>query len=237
MRVPSDGGQRGFLILDITEDYLMGSVGANYSFDNFKYQIIRGRIVNMAPLANPNHGTVSGKLYRIFGNYLETLNCNKCKAYHDNNYLRLDLMQKQMDIKLPEECRSDKFVPDVMVICDTSIDTMKGVVGVPALIIEVLSLSTAEYDRKIKKDIYELIGVPEYWIVDPANKLIELYALKDGKYDLIKVHGKYTEEELERIEIDYRELGKTFEVITEFSPHSFPDMTVRIDEVFMGLIE
>ena len=215
----------------------MDSVAAKNKFDNFKYQIIKGRIVNMPPLANPNHGTVSGKLYRIFGNYFEMLDGGKCKAYHDNNYLRLDLMQKQMGIKLPEECRSDKFIPDVMVICDPSIDTMKGVVGVPTLIIEVLSLSTAEYDKKTKKDIYELIGVPEYWIVDPANKMIELYALKEGKYDLIKVHGKYTEEDLERIEDEYRETGKFFEIITEFSPYSFPDMTIKIDEVFKNLIE
>ena len=114
---------------------------------------------------------------------------------------------------------------------------MKGVTGVPALIVEVLSLGTAEYDRKIKKDIYEIIGVPEYWIADPASKSIEIYILKDSKYDLFKIYHKYSQDDIERIEEERRDIGKSLEIITEFSPYSFPDMVVEIDRIFRDLIE
>jgi len=57
-----------------------------------KYQIIRGRVVtNMAPLANPNHGRISNKINIRFSNYLEG---KQCTVYHDNNYLLLDVIQK-----------------------------------------------------------------------------------------------------------------------------------------------
>jgi Uma2 family endonuclease len=32
-------------------------------------------------------------------------------------------------------------------------------------------------------------GVPEYWIVDPANRVIEVYRLADGIYGLEQVAG------------------------------------------------
>ena len=41
------------------------------------------------------------------------------------------------------------------------------------LFVEVLSRSTARYDRGAKREFYARIGVPEYWIVHPASRLVE----------------------------------------------------------------
>ena len=41
------------------------------------------------------------------------------------------------------------------------------------LVIEVLSPTTARYDRQLKRRRYQRAGVPEYWIVDPDARLIE----------------------------------------------------------------
>ena len=49
--------------------------------------------------------------------------------------------------------------------------------GVPDLLIEVLSPSTAAYDRNIKKDVYAGAGVPEYVIVDLAARTLSHYRL------------------------------------------------------------
>jgi Uma2 family endonuclease len=57
--------------------------------------------------------------------------------------------------------------------------------GAPDLVVEVLSPSTAYYDLKHKKSIYEKNGVKEYWIVFPEQKVIEVFVLKDGKYSLL----------------------------------------------------
>lgn len=51
--------------------------------------------------------------------------------------------------------------------------------GVPDLIVEVLSPSNRRYDRRIKFEVYEEVGVPEYWLVDPMERSVTIYVLDD----------------------------------------------------------
>ena len=60
----------------------------------------------------------------------------------------------------------------------------KIVLGAPDLVVEVLSKSTAFYDRGDKKDIYEKYGVREYWLIDQKNKTIEIYAFENQRFKL-----------------------------------------------------
>lgn len=48
--------------------------------------------------------------------------------------------------------------------------------GAPDLVIEILSPSTARRDRGIKFDLYQQHGVREYWIAEPEQKYVEVYA-------------------------------------------------------------
>ncbi|MHA7747216.1 MULTISPECIES: Uma2 family endonuclease [Paenibacillus] len=68
----------------------------------------------------------------------------------------------------------------------------KGCNGAPALIIEVLSPSTALKDFNEKFNLYQKYGVQEYWIVDPGNRTAHVYYLQDGSY---QVRHLYTEQE------------------------------------------
>lgn len=54
----------------------------------------------------------------------------------------------------------------------------------PDIAVEVLSPSTAAVDRGRKMRIFATYGVPEYWIVDPLRKRIDVHALEDGAYRL-----------------------------------------------------
>lgn len=45
----------------------------------------------------------------------------------------------------------------------------------PDLVVEILSKSTAKYDRGIKLTDYAAHGVREYWIIDPAHEVVEQY--------------------------------------------------------------
>jgi Uma2 family endonuclease len=66
-------------------------------------------------------------------------------------------------------------------------------VGVPALIVEVISPSSIRLDRTVKFDTYEQVGVAEYWLVDPKAHLVEVYTLARGEYALF---GQYTGDEV-----------------------------------------
>jgi Uma2 family endonuclease len=68
--------------------------------------------------------------------------------------------------------------PDLVVVLDKHASILKDVIrGVPDLVLEVLSPSTAAMDRGLKMEMYARYGVPEYWIADPEQKAIEIYRL------------------------------------------------------------
>jgi Uma2 family endonuclease len=54
--------------------------------------------------------------------------------------------------------------------------------GAPSLVLEVSSPGTTTYDRHEKLLAYARAGVPEYWLVDPLGKTLEILRLHDGRY-------------------------------------------------------
>jgi Uma2 family endonuclease len=78
------------------------------------------------------------------------------------------------------------------------------------LIVEVADSSLA-YDRETKGPLYASCGVEEYWIVDVNARTVEVY-------------DQPSEERYERV----RRYGREEQV----APAAFPDIVVRIDELF-----
>ncbi len=64
--------------------------------------------------------------------------------------------------------------PDVGVF-DAPVPAHTKYAGVPAVVFEVLSPSTARIDRKRKPALYLRAGVREVWIVDPDSGAIEIH--------------------------------------------------------------
>ena len=66
------------------------------------------------------------------------------------------------------------FQPDVVVLRERPpLDARD--VGIPLLVVEVLSASTAERDRGVKRRRLLAAGVEEVWLVDPASRSIECH--------------------------------------------------------------
>ena len=80
--------------------------------------------------------------------------------------------------------------------------------GAPTLVVEVLSPSTAQLDVGEKFDIYEKMGVKEYWLVDQAL-FVQVYRLENGKFVRQGVFGlddKFVSQVLGDVEVDVRKL-------------------------------
>lgn len=141
--------------------------------DNTRYELYDGQPV---ALASPSdvHQSISMALSVQLGSYLMGKKCNVYAA--------------PFDVRLfEEEGESPENVdtvlqPDLMVVCDQNKIDRHGVHGVPDLVIEILSPGTAQYDRLVKFNLYQRAGVREYWIVDPAARVVSVYTLKDGYY-------------------------------------------------------
>lgn len=59
----------------------------------------------------------------------------------------------------------------------------------PDWVCEVLSPSTARYDKLSKLQVYAENKVSHYWIVDPINKVLEVFVLDSGSYRVGPVFG------------------------------------------------
>ncbi len=58
--------------------------------------------------------------------------------------------------------------------------------GAPLLAVEVLSPSTAKYDRGAKRQRYQAAGVGQYWIVDLDARLIERWRPGDQRPEILR---------------------------------------------------
>ena len=68
--------------------------------------------------------------------------------------------------------------PDISVICDPNKITEKGVDGAPDFIIEIVSPGTQNKDYGVKLFKYRTAGVREYWIVNPAREIVNVYCFE-----------------------------------------------------------
>ncbi len=76
--------------------------------------------------------------------------------------------------------------PDLLFISNERARILKekNVQGTPDLVVEILSKSTRRRDERLKLERYDLFGVLEYWIVDPAKEGVKVYRREGGRLRL-----------------------------------------------------
>lgn len=55
----------------------------------------------------------------------------------------------------------------------------------PILVVEVLSPSTARYDRGLKRRFYQRAGVPQYWVVDVDGHVVERWRPGEDRPEIL----------------------------------------------------
>lgn len=177
--------------------------------DVWAEELIGGEIVAMSP-APTNHNRVSGNLRCIFGDYLQG---KSCEAFGVSEF-----------VYLTDE---DVFLPDCTIVCDAKKVWEDGIHGAPDLVVEVLSLSTARYDRGRKMSVYAKCGVREYWIVDPRSKTVEQYLPDGDHFALHDVYSVHSDPVLPGSKPE-----KRLTPAAEFKCTLFDDLVIRLEDVF-----
>ena len=57
--------------------------------------------------------------------------------------------------------------------------------GIPLLVVEILSPSSARHDRITKRRRYQRTGVPEYWVVDLDARIVERWRPGDERPEVL----------------------------------------------------
>jgi Uma2 family endonuclease len=130
-----------------------------------RYEVIDDELV-VTPSPTPQHQRIVRRLILALGSFVEDHNLG-------------EIFPAPLDVVLAE---GDYFEPDLLFVTKSRSDRYsdRGIEGPPDLVVEILSPSTAARDRGIKLDRYRLFGVPEYWIVDPDERRIEVWDLAGG---------------------------------------------------------
>lgn len=155
----------------------------------YRYEYIDGEIYLLAS-PRTSHQVAMTKLFGILINWFEGKKCIPIAAPYDLTLWR-DIDKNRMDDELDTKSESESDVqssvkpsivqPDLMVICDLEekLNDNGYYIGVPALVIEIVSESTQSRDYVKKLDLYMSCGVQEYWIVNPLNKSITIFHFED----------------------------------------------------------
>ena len=138
--------------------------------DEIRRELIDGKLYVMSPSPTWIHQGITVDLVRQFANFLEGKPSKVFTA--------------PFDVRLNADTADNTVVqPDVVIICDEKkLDYKGGCIGVPDLMIEVLSPSTVIRDKSVKLKTYLKAGVREYWIVDPVGCTVTVHILEDSKY-------------------------------------------------------
>ncbi len=160
------------------------SIGA---FDNERLELLFGMLVRMSPQGAAHFEAIT-RLYRVL--LLAVGN-------------RADV-RSQGPLALSDDSEPE---PDVMILPVG--DYSKELPSRALLVVEV-SASTLMDDRQLKGPLYAAAGVPEYWIVNLGERVVEVYAGPTAS--------------------GYRERND-FGSNETISPAAFPDARVHIDDI------
>lgn len=145
-----------------------------------QYELIDGEL-HMVPAPRPYHQIVAGRIeYALRG-------------FARERHLG-EVIDAPCDVYFTEH---DVVQPDILFIAAVRMGIIKEkfVQGAPDLVVEILSPSTSEKDRRIKRRLYALHGVQEYWLVDPEARTVEVLVRQEGNLELRRTYTG--QEELE----------------------------------------
>ena len=130
--------------------------------DGNRYEIIAGELC-MTPAPRTAHQELVTRLTVLLANFVRENDLGEVLVgpvdllFGEGDYLESDLVFIRRE--------------------RSGIISERGIEGAPDLVIEVTSPATAGRDRGIKRERYAWFGVPEYWIIDPDLRQVEVYRM------------------------------------------------------------
>jgi Uma2 family endonuclease len=166
--------------------------------DGNRYELVHGELL-VSPAPRLWHQKVVGWIHQRLANYL------------DRYPGVAQVLLSPADITWGTQ--DDLAQPDVFVVPVSETTSNWDAIRTLLLAVEVLSPSTARYDRITKRRLYQEHGVATYWIVDPDARVVEVWHPDDTRPEIVTDVLRWrVVPEAEELEID---LARLFEGLPE----------------------
>ncbi|MEO5355935.1 MAG: Uma2 family endonuclease [Nitrospirae bacterium YQR-1] len=157
-------------------------------------EIINGEEI-MGPSPFGHHQRIVGTLQDIIRQHIKVTKSG-------------EVFLSPLDVILEEGI--NRVQPDILFIRTENMGIFQDWVrGVPDMVCEVISPGTYEKDTAVKRSIYEKYRVPEYWIVLPESKTVEILTIDGDNYKLhsfAALDGVVTSKAIEGLEVNIRDI-------------------------------
>lgn len=142
--------------------------------DGNRYEVIDGELF-VTPSPRPAHQGVAGNLVELLSPFVRRHKLGR-------------VYPGPIDVLFGP---GDYLVPDLVFVREQQRGTVtgRGVESPPDLVVEIISPSTADRDRGLKRERYAEFGVPEYWVIDPRLRRIEIYRAGEGRFPRLVSSG------------------------------------------------
>jgi Uma2 family endonuclease len=159
--------EHGEVAMPITTELLTYKDLEQVPDDGLRYEIIDGELYVAAAPAKL-HQRLSRRLLLVINTAVETGGWG-------------EVFYAPVDVRFSVH---SQVQPDILFIRRERAGIYRGntVYEPPDLLVEILSPSNRSYDEKIKRELYERMGVPELLIADPDTPALRLFVLRDGRY-------------------------------------------------------
>ncbi|MEW6742513.1 MAG: Uma2 family endonuclease [Planctomycetota bacterium] len=128
-------------------------------------------VLHMGPAPNGDHQELEGALEH----YLRSHWCARVQGR----------VQHQRNVSpLAEGWQQNYRIPDLVLVTPASrgIDRNEFFEGAPSAVVEIKSPDDETYE---KLPFYAALGVPEVWVIDGNSKELELFTLREGRYEKV----------------------------------------------------
>jgi Uma2 family endonuclease len=184
-----------FVLDSIDSDQLRPLLRSEYDelirqghFQGEKIELLFGVLVRMTPIGAPHSSTVT----HVANLFVRLLPDDRASVRRQQPFAALLDSEPEPDVVLAPPGEYDREHPERTL-----------------LVIEV-SDSSLERDRGLKARLYALAGVPEYWIVNLVDQVIEVYTEPfDGVFQQLVTHEKGA----------------------SLRPSAFLDLEIRVDQI------
>jgi Uma2 family endonuclease len=136
--------------------------------DGQRYELLDGELL-VTPSPRPRHQVIVGEIAMRLAAYVQSAGIGRVLASPADLFGRMGQLLQ----------------PDLFVIPSRAVPERWDALPDPILVVEVLSPSTARYDRGLKRRFYLRAGVPEFWIVDVDARMVERWRPGDERPEIV----------------------------------------------------